>query len=288
MNKHVLARLGALASFLVLCLLALPALAQGDPPAIDANTGLAQAMQAIADFRGGHVLLGLVLVVNLLTNLTKAPGLDEKIPNHARPFISLALGIAAALIGAKVAGVDWTSAIAAGIVAGLGSVAFHEIVQGIKGTGSAAPAAALLVAAIGLGSGCAYFKKSTVSDLEHCATAAAAAEAQAILPAVVGVLEGGAADWEAQLAKLESVAGSAVLCAVQVAVNDFSFQGWPAPDAGPADPAPDAGPVAVASTAKDEPMVFGKARDSSEAPSPTAKTLSDAAKARGKAYLHRK
>lgn len=88
----------------------------------------------------------------------------------------------------------------------------------------------LLIPFIALASlltGCAAVKKVIV-DAGVCASPAVVAEVANLLPAVTAILTGGAADWQAQLAALETVGVQFVVCAVEQAIHDLAARQGPA------------------------------------------------------------
>lgn len=98
---------------------------------------LTQAFEVVKGFKDAGLLMGLVLLVNLLVNATKLPWIDGMISKvkWLRAPLALALGASAGLLGALAAGKSWAEiamAVATGLVAGLGSVGLHEVVQSGK------------------------------------------------------------------------------------------------------------------------------------------------------------
>ncbi len=79
----------------------------------------------------------------------------------------------------------------------------------------------LLIAMIVL-SGCAGIKvKQAAIDLGLCVAGQIPAEVANLEPAVLGIITGGAADWNAQLTALEGLGISALVCTVNRVVNDL-------------------------------------------------------------------
>ena len=71
--------------------------------------------------------------------------------------------------------------------------------------------------------GCAYMKRAII-DAEQCAAPAALKEIGNLTPAVTAILMGGAADWRAQLAALESMGPTFVVCTVEAVVRDLAVK----------------------------------------------------------------
>lgn len=136
------ARFVALLSlFAILSCAAAPVFAQSLVDPANAQPDIVALLQglfnAVGDFRTGAILLGLSLLGNGLTNLTKIPAISSGIPPAARPLIALALSLTVSLTGAAIGHAPFAAAIVAGVAGGGGSIALHEAWQTIK-TGWAA------------------------------------------------------------------------------------------------------------------------------------------------------
>lgn len=98
---------------------------------------LSQAFEVVKGFKDAGLLMGLVLLVNLLVNLTKLPWVTDLLAKvkWVRAPLALALGACSGLLGALAMGKSWQEvamAAATGLVAGLGSIGLHEVVQSGK------------------------------------------------------------------------------------------------------------------------------------------------------------
>lgn len=100
-----------------------------DPSApIDPTVLLHDAMVIYKDWRSGGVVVALSLVVWLATQVSKNTVLLEKIPTYWRPYIALVLGVASGSLAALSSGAHfWPGAVFAGVAAGLGSIAFDQL-----------------------------------------------------------------------------------------------------------------------------------------------------------------
>lgn len=127
---------------------ALGALAQDPaaPPAPDLAAIIQQALQAFGSFRAGAVFAGLVVVVHLLTDLTKIPFLAQYVPDRARPWISLGLSVVGAGVGALATGASWSAALVAALTAAFASGGLHEMVNTLNPAKQAERAAGAAIA----------------------------------------------------------------------------------------------------------------------------------------------
>jgi hypothetical protein len=125
-----------------------------------------------------------------------------------------------------------------------------------------AAAAAILLFAIGV-SGCAYFSKTTLHDLElNCGEPALAAAAAILLPDVLEAAKGNSPNWKADWAKIEARGEDAALCAAAIGVKDFDPSGATArsaSDAGTSSSA-DGGPVPEVALSPAHPGTFAHIR----------------------------
>jgi hypothetical protein len=89
-----------------------------------------QAIQAISTWKALGTFAGLTAIVNLLTNCTKYPQIDQYLKGQfwLRPLISIVLGALSALIAALSVGANPFTAVISGILAGLSGTGLHELV----------------------------------------------------------------------------------------------------------------------------------------------------------------
>jgi hypothetical protein len=83
-------------------------------------------------WQSAGAIAGLILVVNLLTNLTKLQIFASKVPAAARSYIAAGLGTVGGLLAALAKGLPVPQALLSGLVIGLSAIGTHEVVTNAK------------------------------------------------------------------------------------------------------------------------------------------------------------
>lgn len=104
-------------------------------PPIDPNVApdpivlIHDAIAVFHDWKTSGAVAALTALVYLLTALSKNTVVLAKIPTYWRPYVALTLGVATGSLAALASGAHfWPSAVAAGLAAGAGSIAFDQLV----------------------------------------------------------------------------------------------------------------------------------------------------------------
>lgn len=136
-----------------------------DPNApIDPVAILHDAIEIYHDWKTAGPVVALTLLVYLFTALSKNVAVLKLVPSYWRPYIALLLGIAGGSLSALAAHAHfWPSAVFSGLAAGLGSVAFDQLLTQWK-NGVAARLEAKARNSTGGGTGSAQLTTSTVSS----------------------------------------------------------------------------------------------------------------------------
>jgi len=114
----------------VILLMSIPAVlfAQEAPTFTDITQ---QGIVAIQTWKSVGYLAGMLAVVNVLVNATKLPFLSDFFSQRVwlRPLLATIFGALAGTLQAMVEGSPFLPSLLVGLIAGLGSVGFHELMQ---------------------------------------------------------------------------------------------------------------------------------------------------------------
>ncbi len=91
-----------------------------------------QLTSIVTTWQQAGALAGLILLVNLLTNLTKLQLFASRVPAAARAWVAAGLGTAGGLLTALASGKPVPQALLAGLIIGLGAIGTHELVSNAK------------------------------------------------------------------------------------------------------------------------------------------------------------
>jgi LytS/YehU family sensor histidine kinase len=143
-------KIAAASTFAVCLFLSAVALAQPEAAQPDLTQVLAAAFAIIGTWKGGGALVGMIAVVNVLTNATKLSILDGIMSKWwwLRPTVSLGLGLVGGILTSVAAGTPIAASILAGLVAGLASTGFHELMTQVNARVKAERATGAAIVAI--------------------------------------------------------------------------------------------------------------------------------------------
>jgi hypothetical protein len=93
---------------------------------------LTQLTSVVTTWREVGALAGLIVLVNLLTHLTRLPLFAERVPSVARAWIAAGLGAFSGVLAALAAGKPVPFAVMSGLVIGLGAIGAHELMSNAR------------------------------------------------------------------------------------------------------------------------------------------------------------
>lgn len=201
---------------------------------------LNQMSTVLSAFNAG-TLLGLIALVNVLTNLTKVPRVRDLVPPPARKWVALGLGLAGGVLAALADGKPWLASLLQGVIIGVGAIGTHEVTSPMLKKAHKANIgpvvailfifcqASLIIVCIS-SSGCAWwskgggdFVKDSVAD---CTKPEVKEVIQAVIPIALALVDkmtdqDGAVDWNAFAAKSKESGWNAGVCLFQSALTKF-------------------------------------------------------------------
>jgi hypothetical protein len=106
------------------------AVAQAVQDAPDLITMLQQTFGVVSTWKAAGWLGGMVALTNLLTNVTKIPSVEKflEIKFWMRPLVSIILAVIGSVLASMLGGIPVLMSLAGGLIAGLSSGGFHELV----------------------------------------------------------------------------------------------------------------------------------------------------------------
>lgn len=190
-----------------------------------------QLSGAISAFDAGWII-GLIAVVNLLTNLTKVPKLKDWIPSAARKWVALDLGLASGLLAALAEGKPLLAAVLQGVIVGVGAIGTHEVTTPITSKlGKVGPAVTSMIFISGLllmmvsHQGCSSsIGKDAANAANKCAKPAVQEVIISTIPIALAYVDkltdkDGAVDWDAFAASAKASGWDAAVCLFDEAVK---------------------------------------------------------------------
>jgi len=210
---------------------------------MDVNELIAQALSVITTWQQAGAVAGLIIAVNLLTNLFKVQAVSKHVPAVVLPWIAVVLGGVGAFLLALSAGKPLGQAVIAGIMAGLGAIGTHELVKSSKPAVRAAarkmarqPMVALFLIIIPLGFSCALrgecaqpenassLKCKIVNNVLDCTVPELKSTIEAFLPVALALVDklknpDGTIDWDLLADKLAGSGRADALCIFQRVVG---------------------------------------------------------------------
>jgi len=195
-------------------------------------------MTAVLTAFDAGTLLGLIALVNFLTNLTKVPRINAWVPPDFRKWIALGLGVAGGVLAALASGKPWLASLLQGVIVGIGAIGTHEVATPLvdKVRKNPTQAASILVIILGTTTiGLAVVDltacnptttqvvKSTADD---CSKPAIQQVIQATIPIVLGYVDkltdkDGAVDWDTFADRTKAAGWTGGVCLFDAAVNQF-------------------------------------------------------------------
>lgn len=210
---------------------------------------LNQLTQLVSTWEQAGTLAGLVVLVNLLTNLTKIKWLQDRVPAAARPWIAAVLGTAGGVLTALVGGKPLPLALVSGLLIGMSAIGTHELVSTARPKVRAARKAAkaamkaagptatiVLIVSVGLigidalNSGCSAVSKETKSiianNMADCGKPAVKSVIDAAIDLALSYVEklvdqDGAVDWNTFADKTKQSGWDGGICLYQATVDKF-------------------------------------------------------------------
>lgn len=214
-----------------------------------------QFLNVITTWQQAGIIAGLVVVVNLLTNLTKLGAFAKYVPAVARPWVALGLGVAAGFLSALAAGKSLAQAVVAGLLIGLSSIGTHEVVQSSKVVAPKAmrklkrvPPAAFILIGLSFGTttiflaGCirgecaepahaGELKCVVINGIVDCTKPELQSTIEAFIPIATGYLEklvqpDSSVDWDAFADRLAASGRADAMCIFERVAASF-LKLWP-------------------------------------------------------------
>lgn len=191
-----------------------------------------QLSGAISAFDAGW-LIGLIAIVNMLTNLTKVPKLKEWIPAAARKWVAFGLGVASGLLAALATGKPLAAALMQGVIVGVGAIGTHEVTTPLTSKlGKAGPAAMVAVFFIVAGAtiptqmGCSWWQKDGKESVNKCAKPAVKDVITNSIPLALALVDkltdkDGAVDWDTFADTTKASGWDAAVCMFDEVLNRF-------------------------------------------------------------------
>jgi len=214
---------------------------------------ITQALSVITTWQQAGAVAGLIILVNLLTNLFKIEAVAKRVPAAVLPWVAVALGGVGGFLLALSAGKPLAQAVVAGVLAGLGAIGGHELFKSgkaaapkVMGVLKRTPPAAIILIGLSVGSsslllvGCVRgecaepvhageLKCVVINGIVDCTKPELQATIEAFIPIAAGYLDkltnaDGSVDWDTFADKLAASGRGDALCIFErVAANFFSL-----------------------------------------------------------------
>jgi hypothetical protein len=204
---------------------------------METNDLINQFLSVITTWQQAGVVAGLIVLVNLLTNVAKLEFIAKRVPAAVLPWIAVGLGGLGGFFLALSAGKPLAQAVVAGIIAGLGAIGTHELVKSSKPVVKAAarklsghPAMALIIisaTSVIVLSSChgecakpenaASLKCTVVNSVLDCTVPELKSAVEAFLPIALGYVDkiknpDGSIEWDVFADKLAASGRADAMC----------------------------------------------------------------------------